>query len=97
MINKIQNTTYVSGSLYKNEKISDIIKNIIQYLDGYKDLKLYLDLSNKYLPIINIVIMMNKQYEVMDVLDGTLVTVIERIEDEFKFASEKVFIYFLWK
>lgn len=95
---KISSTAQVSGFLYDNEELYDIVKNEVQTLDGFLKFKLYIDKSESTLiPTVNIVIILKKEYEIMNTLDSSLERAESILEWEFKYRVEKVKIYALWK
>ena len=99
MITKVSSVNYINGQRYRNVFIEQVIGDILkeQKMDGLKGFKMYLDESNLLLPILNIVIMVNKNYELMNMLDGSLKSISEKLESEFRFTKEKMFLFIIWK
>jgi hypothetical protein len=95
---KISSTSKVSGFLYEDEEVFSLIEKEAKQLDGFKKVKLYLDKSNSSLvPTLNIVIMLKKEYEIMNKLDNSLDRVEAILEWEFKYRIERINIYVIWK
>lgn len=97
MITKITSVNCISGQRYRNKKIEDTIYDILKSISGLKGFKMYLDESYTLLPMLNIVIMVDKDFELVNTLDNSLITVSKEMEEEFRFTKEKMFLFIIWK
>lgn len=94
-MHKIKSVNEVSGVRYKNEFINSMIENSLQDIAGIKQIKVYklYNQDNK----LNIVLMIDKNINVLNILDNSL----ERIEclliDDFRFQGIEIELYVIEK
>lgn len=97
MINEIKSLNYVSGYRISSGKHEEKLNEIFANISGFKKFKLYLDEQDKFLPYLNIVLIIDKNFEVMNKMDNSLNDMENLIYEYFRFKLEKVFIYIIWK
>lgn len=90
---KIRSVNEVNGILYKNDFMNNMISDSLQNMAGIKTFKVYRLSDHKF----NIVLMIDKNLNALNVLDNSLEKMECLLKDDFRFQNIFVNIYILEK
>ncbi len=90
---KIRNVNEVNGILYKNDFMNNMISDSLQNMAGIKTFKVYRLSDHEF----NIVLMIDKNLNALNVLDNSLEKMECLLKDDFRFQNIFVNIYILEK